>query len=65
MLASHAAKPWRKQLNILIAYAYFYNPLRLLRALVLPRSKPYLMDAIMQGLGMCGALHTARRTLGA
>jgi hypothetical protein len=64
VIASHHAKPWRKQINILIAYAYFYNPLRLLVALVRPASKLYLADAIWQVLGMWGLAETMRRTLG-
>lgn len=64
VIASHHPQPWRKQLNMLTAYAYFYNPLRFLVAIVRPKSKLYLADAIWQGLGMWGLLQTARRTLG-
>jgi hypothetical protein len=56
VIASNHDKPWRKQINILIAYAYFYNPLRFLVALVRPKTKLYLGDALMQALGCtdCG-----------
>ncbi len=64
VVASHHPKPWRKQLNILTAYAYFYNPLRFLWALVRPKSRLYLADATLQGLGMQGLLLTIRRTIG-
>ena len=64
VIASHHPKPWRKQLNILLAYAYFYNPLRMLLAIVRPKSKLYLADALWQGLGMWGLWQTIRRTLG-
>lgn len=64
VVASNHAKPWRKQLNILLAYAYFYNPLRMAVALLKPKSGLYLADAVWQGLGMWGLLQTARRTLG-
>ncbi|MCG3126716.1 MAG: hypothetical protein CHACPFDD_01569 [Phycisphaerae bacterium] len=64
VVASHHPKPWRKQLNILVAYAYFYNPLRLALAMVRPKSKLYLADAMWQCLGMWGLLHTIRRTFG-
>jgi len=64
VVASHHPKPWRKQLNILVAYAYFYNPARFLLALVRPKSKLYLADAVWQWLGMCGLARTIRRTLG-
>jgi len=64
VVASHHAKPWLKQINILIAYAYFYNPLRLLGALVRPKTKLYLADAIWQVLGMWGLAQTVRKTFG-
>ncbi|MFO0837525.1 MAG: radical SAM protein [Phycisphaerae bacterium] len=64
VVASHHAKPWRKQLNILLAYAYFYNPLRMLLALVRPMSHLYLGDAFWQVMGMWGLAQTVRRTFG-
>jgi hypothetical protein len=64
VVASQHPQPWRKQLNIMFAYLYFYNPLRLLVALVRPKSKLYLADAVMQLLGMWGLAHTVRRTFG-
>ncbi|MFH1419122.1 MAG: radical SAM protein [Planctomycetota bacterium] len=64
VVASNHPQPWKKQLNILAAYLYFYNPLRFLLALVRPKSKLYLADAGMQVLGMWGLMKTARRTLG-
>ncbi|RMF75493.1 MAG: radical SAM protein [Planctomycetota bacterium] len=64
VIASNHPKPWRKQANILIAYAWFYNPLRFLVALVRPKSKLYLADAIWQCYGMWGLAQTVRRTFG-
>lgn len=64
VIASHHPQPWRKQINILLAYAYFYNPLRMLIALIEPKSKLYLADAIWQGLGMWGLYQTVWRTFG-
>ena len=64
VVASRHPQPWRKQLNIMAAYLYFYNPLRFLVALVRPKSKLYLADSGMQALGMYGLVHTVRRTLG-
>lgn len=64
VIASEHARPWVKQLNIMAAYLYFYNPLRFLIALVRPKSKLYLADAGMQALGMWGLSQTVRRTLG-
>ena len=45
VIASNHPQPWRKQFNILAAYLYFYNPLRLLIALVRPKGRLYLTDA--------------------
>jgi radical SAM superfamily enzyme YgiQ (UPF0313 family) len=64
VIASHHPKPWRKQINILIAYAYFYNPCRLLWSLVRPNTRLYLADATWQVFGMWGLAQTMRRTLG-
>jgi radical SAM superfamily enzyme YgiQ (UPF0313 family) len=64
VVASHARRPWRKQLNLLIAYLYFYNPLRFFWALIFPKSSIYLGDAGIQFLGMVGLLRTIRRTTG-
>lgn len=43
VVASKHARPWVKQLNLLIAYTYFFNPLRLLIALIW--SKSYITKA--------------------
>ena len=64
VVASNHKKPWRKQLNILLAYLYFYNPLRFFFAMVRPKSRLYLPDAGMQLIGMWGLAHTIRRTFG-
>ncbi|HKQ47103.1 MAG TPA: radical SAM protein [Phycisphaerae bacterium] len=64
VVASGHEKPWRKQLNILAAYLYFYNPVRFLIALVRPRSRLYFAEAYMQLIGMWGLTQTIRRTLG-
>ena len=64
VIASKHKQPWKKQLNLMIAYLYFYNPIRLFVALVRPKSRLYLADAGMQVLGMWGLTQTIRRTLG-
>jgi len=64
VVASQHPKPWRKQLNILVGYLYFYNPLRFLVALVRPKSRLYLADALWQLFGMWGLAQTVRRTFG-
>lgn len=64
VVASHHRKPWRKQMNILVAYVYFYNPLRLALALVRSKSKLHFADAVWQVLGMWGTAQTIRKTCG-
>ncbi|MCO6435502.1 MAG: radical SAM protein [Phycisphaerae bacterium] len=64
VVASRHRRPWRKQINILLAYAYFYNPMRLLRSLVRPVTRLHFADAIWQVLGMWGLAQTARKTFG-
>jgi len=64
VVASRHPAPWRKQLNILCAYLYFYNPLRWAIALVRPKTKNHWVDALWQMVGMYGTLHNIRRTAG-
>jgi len=63
VVASAEPRPWRKQGNMLVAYMFFYNPLRFLKAIVFPKSRLYLADLLCQVLGMFGLLHTFRRTV--
>ena len=64
VIASGHEQPWRKQLNLIVGYLYFYNPLWLLVALVRRKTRVSLKPAGMQVLGMLGLTHTIRRTLG-
>ncbi len=64
VVASRHPKPWRKQLNIMCAYLYFYNPVRWLIALVRPKTANHWVDAVWQMVGMYGTLHNIRRTAG-
>jgi len=45
VVASRHPRPWIKQLNLLAAYLYFFNPLRMLWALVRSGSRIPLADA--------------------
>jgi len=45
VVASKHPRPWLKQLNLLLAYLYFFNPLRMLLALVWSLSHIPLADA--------------------
>lgn len=64
VVASGHKLPWLKQLNIMAAYLYFYNPVRFLIALAHPRNRLFFADACMQLIGMWGLTRTIRRTLG-
>src|SRR5579872_2533197 len=45
VVASKHPRPWMKQLNLLAGYTYFFNPLRMLLALVVPNSTIRFADA--------------------
>ncbi len=64
VVASAHRRPWRKQFNIMLAYLYFYNPLRFFWGLVRPNTRLYLADSGTQMMGMYGLLQTVRRTFG-
>ncbi len=45
VVASKHPRPWLKQLNLLVAYTYFFNPLRMLLSIVHSKSRIPLSDA--------------------
>ena len=64
VVASAHPRPWRKQLNMLLGYLYFYNVVWLL-ANVWRRNTPVSMrPAYMQVVGILGLVPTAARTTG-
>ena len=64
VVASSHRRPWQKQLNMLIGYLYFYNPVWFFTNLLDRKSKVGLKPAGMQIVGMIGLFHTIRRTFG-
>ena len=64
VVASSHARPWKKQLNLLAGYFYFYNPLWLVVALVRRNTKVGMKPAYMQMVGMFGLTQSVRRTFG-
>jgi hypothetical protein len=64
VIASSHQRPWKKQLNLLTAYAYFYNPIRLAVLLLRGKTKVSHKAAGMQIIGMLGVIQTVRRTFG-
>ena len=61
-IASRSRHPWRKQLNVMLAYASFYNPLRTVRALLtFDRMWKYrLMYQVMGSLGLLRSAWASR-----
>ena len=64
VVASTHQRPWRKQLNLLAGYLYFYNPVWLLVALLRKKNKVTQKAAGMQVVGMLGLIQSIRRTSG-
>ncbi len=63
VIASKEKRPWRKQINLLLAYVFFYNFVRVTRHLIkLRRNKHLAWDAGAQFWGMWGSLFNIRRT---
>ena len=63
-VGSRTERPWAMQLRVVAILAYFYNPLRLLWAMIKPKSSRYLIDPIIQCMGMLGLVPTAVRMIG-
>jgi radical SAM superfamily enzyme YgiQ (UPF0313 family) len=64
VVASEHARPWRKQLNLLAGYLYFYNPLWLAVNLWRRKTRVGMKPAYMQMVGMFGVTQSIRRTFG-
>ncbi|MGH7177564.1 MAG: B12-binding domain-containing radical SAM protein [Tepidisphaeraceae bacterium] len=64
VIASQHGRPWRKQLNLMLGYLYFYNPVWLAVALVRRKTKVGMKPAYMQIVGMFGLTQSIRRTFG-
>ncbi|MBP7936340.1 MAG: radical SAM protein [Phycisphaerae bacterium] len=64
VLASRHARPWRQQINILQAYAAFYNPWNTLRAFLSMRRSPLgPKRVVFQLIGQIGLILTIPRLL--
>jgi radical SAM superfamily enzyme YgiQ (UPF0313 family) len=53
-IATHDPHPWRKQLNIYLAYATFYNPLNFVRTILQWKDPGWTMRVFYQAYGMAG-----------
>jgi radical SAM superfamily enzyme YgiQ (UPF0313 family) len=54
VVASTLPKPWRTQLNVLVAYAWFYNPVNLVRSTIRPANSLFLAGVLDKVQGMLG-----------
>ena len=63
-VASRGSDTWKMQLRVLAALIWIYNPLQIIRAIIRPRSRQYLVDLAVQVSGFWGLLHTIPRMLG-
>jgi hypothetical protein len=64
VVASNHKRPWQKQLSMLAAYLYFYNPVWLIVALIRDKAPVSKRPAYMQIIGMMGLVMTMARTSG-
>jgi radical SAM superfamily enzyme YgiQ (UPF0313 family) len=62
VVASRRKRPWLRQMNAVLAYLWFYNPLRFLKAIVAPTNrKGRGYDLFFQAFGMFGLFWNLRR----
>jgi radical SAM superfamily enzyme YgiQ (UPF0313 family) len=64
VIASAHARPWRKQLNMLLGYLYFYNIVWLIKNIWQRKTKVAMRPAYMQMVGILGLIPTMLRTSG-
>lgn len=53
-IATHDPRPWRKQLNLYLAYASFYNPMNFVRTILSWQDQSYTLRVKYQIGGMLG-----------
>lgn len=63
-IATEDAKPWRKQMNIFLAYASFYNPVNLVRGLADWKDPVWFYRAGYQVYGMAGIVKSVLQGFG-
>ncbi len=62
VVASEHPRPWRKQLNLLLGYTYFFNPLRALLAVFFSKSRVPFADAETRPLDEVQAFSRKQQT---
>jgi radical SAM superfamily enzyme YgiQ (UPF0313 family) len=63
-IATNDPKPWRKQMNMYLSYAAFYNPLNFTRAILNWKDPLWKVRVIYQALGMVGFAKSMRTGFG-
>lgn len=63
-IATEDPNPWRKQLNIYLAYASFYNPLNLVKAVANWKDPLWSYRVLYQTYGMIGLIKSGCRGFG-
>ncbi len=63
-IATNDPKPWRKQLNMYLAYASFYNPINFLRAILNWKDPVWSFRVGYQIYGMAGLVKSVKRGFG-
>jgi radical SAM superfamily enzyme YgiQ (UPF0313 family) len=63
-VATNDPHPWRKQLNLYLSYAAFYNPLNFVRAVLNWRDPVWRVRVIYQALGMVGLVRSIKNGFG-
>jgi radical SAM superfamily enzyme YgiQ (UPF0313 family) len=63
-IATADPQPWRKQLNIYLAYAKFYNPLNFVRAIAAWKDPLWTYRVMYQAYGMAGLVKSFARGWG-
>jgi len=58
LIATEDPKPWRKQVNIYLAYANFYNPLNFVRAIANWKDPVWTYRVMYQAYGMIGLVRS-------
>jgi hypothetical protein len=61
-IATEDPHPWRKQMNISLGYARFYNPLNLVRAMLNWKDPVWSYRVMYQAYGMIGLVRSMGKT---
>ncbi|MFN4259227.1 MAG: B12-binding domain-containing radical SAM protein [Gemmataceae bacterium] len=63
-IATEDPRPWRKQLNIYMAYASFYNPINFMKAVLNWKDPVWTYRVIYQAYGMIGLVKSLKQGFG-